>query len=103
MSEEALKLAQSISHEIWQTYDGTHGYRSEKQARNATIPTLTGSDPYPFWGQFDWHNHTIFTNKIQALVDNDTFGALELAIWALPLAKQELQMLKDLAAKGIFL
>lgn len=103
MSEEALKLAQSISHEIWQTYDDKFGYRSEKQARNAAIPTLTGSDLYPFWGQFDWHNHTIFINKVQALVDSNVPGALELGRWALPLAKQELQMLQELAEKGISL
>ncbi len=60
MNKEALELAKRIAHEVWEKYDDTHGYRAEKQERNAKTST---DDPYSiwfFWQQFDMNNQAEF-------------------------------------------
>lgn len=60
MSTEALELAKKISHNIWESYDDEHGYRSEKQAINAGVKTDNPENIWFFWNQFDAQNQMKF-------------------------------------------
>lgn len=81
MKPDSLKLAQKIANEVWQPYDDTHGYRTEKQERNAAVNIDDPENIWFFWNQFDSSNQ----NKFQQLVIDATLnrapGALDLLIW----------------------
>lgn len=64
MSEDALKLAQQIAHEVWEKYDDTHGYRTEKQERNDNHPTNDPDCMWFFWNQFDENNQNEFIGGV---------------------------------------
>lgn len=64
MSEDALKLAQQIAHEVWEKYDDTYGYRIEKQERNAAQPLTDPDAIWFFWNQFDNRNHLEFIARL---------------------------------------
>jgi hypothetical protein len=60
LTKEDLEIAKKISHDLWQPYDDTHGYRTEKQTRNAEVSTENPDNIWFFWGQFDSTNQTMF-------------------------------------------
>lgn len=104
MSEESLKLAQSISHDIWEKYDDTYGYRTEKQAYNAR-PELTQhpDNIWFFWGQFDRHNQAEFVDRAQMSARAGQPGGSELTKWAKTQYNVVLEATAKLEERGIFL
>lgn len=83
MSQDALNLAQAIAHELWETYDDTYGYRSEKQERNHAN-NLTDPDAMWFiWNQFDVNNQHRFIDELVNAHNPNEPGAGELRDWLL--------------------
>lgn len=76
MSEQALKLTQSIAHDIWDTY----GYRTEKQTINASqdLSDWDGSMLY-FYNQFDRVNQGKFMARLIERMSEA--GAMEVLGW----------------------
>lgn len=78
LSKTALELAQKISHLIWEKYEDTHGYKTEKQTRNANVSTDHPDNIWFFWGQFDQFNQSEFMYRVRGAVDKKVDGAQEL-------------------------
>lgn len=69
IGKEELQLMKDISHEIWESYDDTYGYRTEKQTRNAEVSVEHPDNFWFFYGQFDVLNQ----HKMKkALLHKDT-------------------------------
>lgn len=83
MSEDALKLAQQIAHEVWEKYDDTHGYRTEKQEANASVPTDNPDNIWFFWNQFDPRNQAEFVARVATHKAEETDAMIELINWCL--------------------
>lgn len=63
ISDELFTELKEASIEIWQTYDDTHGYASEKVGRINSIPNV--SDNYgTFIGMFDTPNQVKLYEKV---------------------------------------
>lgn len=56
LSKEALEILKRSAHKVWEKYDDTHGYRTEKQNRNNDVSTDNSDNAYFFIGQFDPRN-----------------------------------------------
>lgn len=67
LSKEALELAKMISYEIWEKYDDTHGYRSDKQKLNAEQNIDRQDSMVFFWQQFDPVNQNEFIMRLKLL------------------------------------
>lgn len=76
MNKESLKLAKKISHEIWEKYDDTHGYRSEKQDRNKNVSIENSDNIWFFWQQFDPVNQKEFLIGLLSYKDEEGFSDL---------------------------
>lgn len=79
LSKEALELAKKISDGIWQRYDDTYGYQTEKREYNANVSTDNPDNIWFFWGQFDICNQEIFWFRV---AESNEAGAEELLAWA---------------------
>lgn len=71
LTKEDLELAKSISNEIWDSYDDTHGYASEKKAINSECSVLHPDNIWFFWQQFDADNQGKFYQKVTEHQNND--------------------------------
>ncbi len=74
LSQKALRLAQRIAHEVWQKYDDTYNYRTEKQLRNTQE-----SEMIFFWQQFDYMNQLEFMERLVKEPESD--ARTELLDW----------------------
>ena len=70
LSNKALELAQKIAHEVWQKYDDTYGYRTEKQQRNADVFPIHPDNMWFYWNQFDSVNQQEFSDKVDGLPES---------------------------------
>jgi hypothetical protein len=60
LSKYALMVAKKISNQVWEKYDDTYGYRTEKQTANDKVSTDNPENIWFFWGQFDHDNQREF-------------------------------------------
>lgn len=60
----ARKMAKAIAHDVWQKYDDTYGYRTEKQERNAKVSVYDADCMIFFFGQFDPTNQNEFIARL---------------------------------------
>lgn len=95
-----IELAQRISREVWQKYDDTHGYRTEKLAENDRVSPEHPDNIWFFWGQFDSNNHQEFFDRL-CDEHNDDPGAPGLMAWTLKERQREASAVADLKAMGI--
>lgn len=79
LSSKALELAQKIAHEVWQKYDDTHGYRTEKQERNANVLPVHPDNMWFYWNQFDSINQQEFEERVDKLPESE--AKKELKVW----------------------
>lgn len=77
LTQKSLDLAQKASHEVWEKYDDTYGYRSEKQKANSEVSTSNRENIWFFLNQFDPNNQQEFLIKI-VLSEPDSEDKLEL-------------------------
>jgi hypothetical protein len=102
MSEQAQELARIISDELWDKYDDTYGYRSEKQEANANFNKHHHPDNiWSFWGQFDSTNHQLFTLSALMAKHDNVPGGDELYAWAHEQLAEEQKVIDDLNERGI--
>ena len=80
MSKDALELLKRVAHQVWEKYDDTFGYRSDKQERNESVSTDISDNVWFFWGQFDGENQGELVRRIQEEPE-DTEGRDEALIW----------------------
>jgi hypothetical protein len=78
LGKPELELAKRIGHKIWDSYDDTHGYRTEKQAYNDSVNTDILDNIWAFWGQFDHYNQEKFLDLVTWSNEN---GATKLEQW----------------------
>jgi len=79
LSLKALEIAQKIAHEVWQKYDDSYGYRTEKQERNAKVLPNHLDNMWFYWNQFDSANQQEFEERVDKLPDSDE--KKELKVW----------------------
>jgi hypothetical protein len=56
LSREALEIVKAAANKVWEKYDDTYGYRTEKQERNNKVTTDLPDNVWFFINQFDIHN-----------------------------------------------
>lgn len=56
LSKESLEIAKRAAHKVWEKYDDTYGYKTEKQTRNDNMSTDHPDNIWFFINQFDLHN-----------------------------------------------
>lgn len=100
LGQPELELAKKISHEVWQKYDDTHGYRTEKQEYNAKVSTENPDNIWFFWGQFDSNNHQEFYDRLLDKHSDDP-GAPKLMAWAVVELNRDHEALERLHEAGI--
>lgn len=98
MTKDALELAKKIADQIWQSYDDTYGYQTEKRERNAAVPTGHPDNIWFFWNQFDSNNQEKF---LELALDSDEPGASELQLWATKELKRTREAILRLHGMGI--
>lgn len=76
LTPKALEIAKAVSHHVWEKYDDTYGYRSEKQKRNAQADTKNKDSIWFFLNQFDPSNQVEFLLKILAQPESPDRDAL---------------------------
>ena len=76
-----LKLIQRMAHEVWQKYDDTYGYRTEKQERNAKVSTKHPDNIWFFWNQFDINNQKELVSKIVSEIPRHPKSVIRLIKW----------------------
>lgn len=82
LSTEALELAKAIAHEVWDKYDDTYGYRTEKQTWSDAISTNHPDNIWSIWNQFDSTNQAEFAAHVALLVNSEPDNvAAELLHW----------------------
>lgn len=78
LSKASLELVKLLSDKVWGKYDDTHGYRTDKQAKNVSVSTDIPDNIWFFWGQFDQFNQAELMRYIKGSIDENTEGAEEL-------------------------
>ncbi len=95
MKKETLELAKKIAHEVWEKYDDTYGYRTEKQKRNKEVATDHPDNMYFFWQQFDSNNQAEFVARTMS-VKEDSEEKQELIDWIEERIEEEKKLLSEL-------
>lgn len=95
---ESLELARMIAHEIWEKYDDTYGYRTEKQTQNQATSSAHPDNIWSFWGQFDGDNQERF---YELALDCEGPGAIELQNWCSEQIKKTRAARSELREMGI--
>ncbi len=93
LSKEALELARECSHKVWQPYDDTYGYRTEKQERNASVSTDNPDNIWFFLGQFDLNNQSKL--YFEVIISKESKAKEELATFIKKYLEQEIESLRD--------
>ena len=99
IKERHLKLMQKIAHQVWDKYDDKFGYRSEKQALNASIPTKHPDNIWFFWNQFDSHNHREFL--VRLVMYKQCQAKKDLLVWIKKQLLEEAESIEKLRKAGI--
>jgi hypothetical protein len=79
LSQEALELAKLISIGIWQTYDNTYGYATDKISACEKASLKDPENINFFWGQFDPINQSMF--ELVLFNHKDSPAKKELTDW----------------------
>ena len=102
LSTYAIMMAKKLAHQVWEKYDDTYGYRTEKQAWNDSIRTNHPDNIWSVWNQFDSDNQRELYVLISASAHTtQNKGVKDLKKWC------EIQMLEtekaveSLREKGI--
>ena len=95
-----LLIMQEVSHKVWEFYSDEHGYRSEKQKRNADASARNPDDIWFFWNQFDFDNH-IKVFKELLLFYKDSPERNDLIEWTIKQLVKEKKTIIELKKKGI--
>lgn len=99
MSKEGMELARKIALEVWEKYDDTYGYRTEKQEAIKAVPSNHPDNIWSFWGPFDHSNHLEFLERVMTAVDRTETGAKELYSWVIEQLGHEFEAIQDLRGK----
>ena len=63
---------QDVSNIIWETYDDTHGYATEKIEKNNSVSIDNEENFWFFWGQFDHINQRKMLDMVST-ISTDTY------------------------------
>ena len=94
-----LLIMQEVSHKVWELSD-KHGYRNEKQKRNANASVKFPDDIWFFWNQFDFRNHIKIFKEL-LLFYKDTKERNDLIEWTFEQLKKEKKIIGKLKKRGI--
>lgn len=100
ITPQHLEILKELAHEVWGSYDDTHGYRTEKQEINAKVSTDHPDNIWFFWNQFDSENHENLYNKLLSYADCPE--KRDLIAWCLVRLVDEQHATAELAEQGIF-
>lgn len=94
---DELKIAKQVAHDVWNKYDDTFGYRSDKQAANEAVSIENPDNIWYFWGQFDMHNHQDFIRRVNMY---SSAAGTNLSAWCDEQFKEESKALESLREAG---